>query len=126
MIVLKYKYNLFYSYIYMNSSDIYKPIDTFYCMVIKNFIWGLLGIILGIIINNSTIFIYTTYKIKSLLLRNLIQLILCSFILALINTKYNYFGWTWQNATPGLFFVSFFFGIQFNIFTNIQNTYVYK
>ena len=110
----------------MNSSDLYKPIDTFYNMVINNFIWGFLGIILGIIINNSTIVIYTTYDIKSLLLRNIIQLFLCSLILALINTNYNYFGWTWQNVTPGLFFVSFFFGIQFNIFTNIQNTYIYK
>jgi hypothetical protein len=95
-------------------------------MIIKNFTWGALGIILGIIINNSIVLISTLFKIKTLLLQNIIQLTLCSFILALIQRSFNYFGWSWQNITPGLFFVSFFFGIQFNIFTNIQNTYISK
>ncbi len=92
----------------------------------KNFTWGAVGIILGIIINNSVAFLSTLLKINVLIMQNIIQLILCSFILALINNLYYYFGWTWQNVTPGLFFVSFFFGVQFKIFTNIQNTYISK
>lgn len=110
----------------MQSSYIYKPIDNFHTMTIKNFIWGLFGIILGIIINNIVIFISTQFKIKFLPLQNVIQLVLCSYVLAIINIKFNYFGWSWQNITPGLFFVSFFFGVQFNIFANIQNVYTYK
>jgi hypothetical protein len=95
-------------------------------MLSKNFLWGAIGIILGIIINNSVVLLSALLKIKILLLQNIIQLTLCSFILALIQYFFNYFGWTWQNVTPGLFFVSFFFGIQFNIFTNIQTAYISK
>jgi hypothetical protein len=108
----------------MKLSNIYKPNDNFYIILTKNFIWGALGILFGITINNSVVFISTLFEIKILLLQILIQLILCSFILALINTLFNYFAWTWQNITPGLFFVSFFFGVQFTMFKHIQNTYI--
>ena len=107
-----------------SSSNIYKPPDGFYKMIIKNFTWGVMGIILGLIINNSVLVISTIFKIKFLLLQNIIQLILCSFVLALINTLFHYFGWSWQNITPGLFFVFLFFAIQFNFFTNIKNTFI--
>jgi len=110
----------------MSTSNIYKPVDNFYNMITKNVLWGGLGITLGIIINNSVVFISTLLKVKTLLFRNIIQLILCSFILASIHTLFNYFGWSWQNVTPGLFFVSFFFGVQFEIFANIQNAYINK
>jgi hypothetical protein len=110
----------------MKTSNLYKPIDNFYSMLTKNFVWGALGILFGFIINNIIVFISTLFKIKILLLQNIIHLVLCSFILAGINTLFNYFGWSWQNITPGLFFVSFFFGVQFNIFTNIQNEYIIK
>ena len=102
----------------------YKPVDSFYSMITKNFVWGGLGLLLGIIVNNSVVFLSTLFKIKILLLQNIIQLIICSFIIALIHTFHNYFGWTWQNITPGLFFVSFLFGVHSNIFTNIQNKYI--
>ena len=82
---------------------------------------ALLGIILGLIVNKTTIFIQNVFEIKLLLIQILLHLILCSFVLALININFNYLGWSWQNITPGLFFVSFFFGVQYSIFTNIQN-----
>ena len=110
----------------MALNNKYKPIDNLYTMVIKNFSWGLAGISLGIIINNSVILISKLFKIKHLLAQNTIQLALCSFVLALIHILFNYFGWTWQNITPGLFFISFFFGIQIKIFSNIQTTYIYN
>ena len=108
----------------MESSKMYIPVDNFYSMIAKNFIWGLFGIVLGIIVNNIIGFMSNKLKIKTLLIQNVLQLVLCSFVLALIHAQFNYFGWTWQNITPGLFFVSFFFGVQFNIFTNIQSTYI--
>ena len=110
----------------MESSNIYEPYDSFYDMITKNFVWGLMGIILGVLINNYVVFISNKLQIKNVLLQNIIQLGLCSFVLAQTHMWFNYFGWSWQNITPGLFFVSFFFGVQFNIFTNIQNTYVQK
>ena len=108
----------------METPTPYKPSDNFYNMMAKNFIWGALGLILGIVVNNTVCFISNNLNMKNLLLQNIMQLLLCSFILAQIHIHYNEFGWTWQNVTPGLFFVSFFFGAQFNIFTNVQSTYI--
>ena len=110
----------------MSRYNVYKPIDNLYIMIIKNFIWGMCGIILGIIINNTVIFLSKVLQINNLLVQNIIQLSLCSYVLALIHSLYHFFGWSWQNITPGLFFISFFFGIQIKIFSNIQNTYMYN
>jgi uncharacterized protein YacL len=108
------------------SKNLYKPKDSFHIMIINNIIWGVIGIILGVFINNTVIFICNNFEITSLFLQNTIQILLCAFILALIQYYFNYFGWSWQNTTAGLFFVSFFFGIQIDIFTNIQNKYISK
>jgi len=108
-----------------SSENLYKPRDTFHIMIIKNFIWGILGILLGIIINNIVTLICNTFEINFSIIQIIIQLILCAFILALIQYLFNYFGWTWQNTTDGLFFISFFFGIQYDIFNNIQKNIYY-
>ena len=104
--------------------NIYKPQDDFIYMAMKNFSWGSVGLMLGIIINNITVYLWNKFKIKILFLQNIIQLFICSMLLSSLNIYYNYFGWTWQNATPGLFFVSFFFGVQYKLLTNIQTTYI--
>ena len=110
----------------MNSSEeLYKPRYNFFIMMLYCIIWGTLGIVLGIIINNTVTIICNTFKITVLLTKIITQLILCAFVLALIQYLFNYFGWTWQNTNPGLFFISFFFGIQFDIFRNIQRNYMY-
>ena len=108
----------------MTSQNIYKPADNFIHMSIKNFIWSIAGLCLGVIINNIVVFLRNKLKIKYLFIQNILQLILCSLFLAAIHNQYNYFGWTWQNITPGLFFISFFFGVQFKIFINIQNSII--
>ena len=90
----------------------------------KNAGWGTTGLIFGILINNIIVALSNTLKIKYLIVQNIMQLFLCSLTLATLHNYYHYFGWSWQNITPGLFFVSFFFGVQFNIFTNIQSTYI--
>ena len=102
----------------------YKPLDDFTHMSIKTFSWGIIGLILGVIVNNTIIYLYNTLNIDILLVQNILQVLLCSIVLSLLNKYYHFFGWSWQNATEGLFFVSFFFGVQFNLFSNIQNTYI--
>jgi len=95
-------------------------------MLTKNIVWSILGIILGILNNNIIVFLCNTFNIQILFIQNLLQLIVCSLVLTVIQYYFNYFGWSWQNITPGLFFTAFFFGIQYHIFTNIQNTYIIK
>ena len=97
----------------------YKVDETLFTMTIKNFIWGLIGITLGLVVN------YATKMVNSY--QNMFQLVACSFILAFIQIQINpMFGWSWQNITPGLFFVSFFFGTQFSMFENLQKIFIKK
>jgi hypothetical protein len=129
----------------MNLSNIYKPKDSpndnsndsptnnmykentnFYVLIFNNFIWSMLGIIFGIIINNITLFTSTILKIKNVIFQNILQIILCCFILAVIQISSEYFAWVWQNTTGGLFFIAFFFSVQSNIFEHIKNIYNYK
>ena len=102
----------------------YKPMYNFYNMAVNNVIWGFIGLTVGIFNNNFIVFLSNKLNITSLLVQNLIQLAVCSSLLAIIHTYFNFFGWSWQNTTPGLFFVSFFFGVQFKMITNIQNSYI--
>ena len=114
----------------MSSNNIYLPSDNVYYMIIKCIIWGILGTALGIIINNLTIFLINNFFIKKNtkydigLFEILFQFILCCIILSIIHMKFNYFGWTWQNTTPGFIFVSLFFAVQYNIFNNIPNLFI--
>ena len=101
--------------------DKFNPNENLINMITKNFFWGLLGIVLGVIIN--IIIQHNPLNIgkSQFALRMMLQLLICSFALAFIHIKINNeFGWTWQNITPGLFFVSYFFGTQFATFSNIQ------
>ena len=102
----------------------YKPLYDFYHMTLLNVIWGFLGLTIGIFNNNVIVFFSNKFNVTTLLVQNLIQLVLCSSVLSIIHTYFNFFGWSWQNTTPGLFFVSFFFGVQFKMITNIQKSYI--
>lgn len=95
-----------------------------YMMTVKNLVWGILGLLMGLMINNLVIKSSNVLKLKNKHVQNGIQILLCSVFLAGLHHYNNYFGWTWQNVTPGLFFVSFFFGAQFKIFTNSGVDYV--
>ena len=110
----------------MTNDKPYASNDTIYKMAAKNFIWGVIGIICGILINNFIILIGNTFKIRNVLIQNIIQMSVCALTLSLIHHYNNYYGWTWQNTTPGLFFVSFFFGAQFKIFNNVATTNIIK
>jgi len=90
-------------------------------MAIENFVWSIIGILLGLSINQFCTFMFEKYKITNKIYKIIIQIFLCSIILSYIHVEINnYFGWTWQNITPGLFFVSFFFSVQYNIFNDIN------
>jgi hypothetical protein len=67
-----------------------------------------------------------TFKIYNLLIQNFIQISICGITLALIEKINNNFAWSWQNVTPGLFFISFFFGTQFKILNNIASKHIIK
>jgi hypothetical protein len=99
----------------------YNPNLSVSSMTIENFVWSIIGILLGLSINQFCTFIFEKYKITNKIYKIIIQIFLCSIILSYIHVKMNnYFGWTWQNITPGLFFVSFFFSVQYNIFNDIN------
>ena len=106
------------------EKTLYKPSNNIIKMTIKNAGWGAGGLLLGILINNIIVALSNTLKIKYLIVQNIMQLFLCSLALATLHNYYHYFGWSWQNITPGLFFVSFFFGVQFKIMLNIQSSYI--
>lgn len=106
----------------MENTAEYDPKETLLTMTYKNFLWGLIGIVLGVLINLiiDTGLLRGTGKYTNEI-KLLLQLTICSFVLAYVHVKSNNkFGWSWQNITPGLFFVSFFFGTQFATFSNIQ------
>lgn len=110
----------------MNTAEtnMYDPHETIVSMSTKNFLWAVAGTILGIITNNVGIYISKMLGITDHNMLILIQLILCSIVLAVVHVKINNeFGWTWQNVTPGLFFVSFYFGTQFLSYSLIQSKY---
>ena len=100
-----------------------KNIDKFHIMTLKNIVWGICGLITGLIINDFVVHLSNKLKIKSLFIQNILQITICAIVLALLHTYY-LFGWDWQHLIPELFFISFFFGVQYKILTNIQNTYV--
>ena len=106
------------------EQTLYKPRDNIIMMTLKNAGWGTSGLLLGILINNIIVASSNSLKIKYLIVQNITQLFLCSLALATLHNYYHYFGWSWQNITPGLFFVSFFFGVQFKIMLNIQSSYI--
>ena len=97
-----------------------------FIITLYNFVWGILGLTLGISINDIIIIMSDLFDIKILFVQNILQVIVCSLTLAFIQYFNNYFGWSWQNITPGLFFVSFFFGTQFKILNNIAGEHLLK
>lgn len=98
--------------------------ESFISMASNNFIYGIIGIIFGLIINAISQKINNQFEIKNTNLKIIIQLFICSISLGYVHAKLlPEFGWSWQNLTEGLFFVSFFFGVQYYAFTDIQKRY---
>jgi hypothetical protein len=99
----------------------YNPNMSISKMTAMNFSWGVIGVIIGLIVNQLYIKIFKILNITNKLYNIIIQIFICSLVLSYIHVQTNnYFGWSWQNITPGIFFGSFFFGVQYNIFNNIN------
>ena len=58
-----------------NNSKISKT-DKFHIMTVKNVIWGIIGLTLGIIINDMVIYISNKFHIKYLFIQNMLQITL--------------------------------------------------
>jgi len=106
-----------------NSKNNNKTMDKFHIMATKNIFWGILGLGLGITVNDTVIYLSNKFKIKNLFIQNIMQITICAIVVTVLHTNYLY-GWDWQHLTPELFFVSFFFGVQYKLLSNIQNTYI--
>ena len=102
----------------------YKPTDTLFFMTIKCIVLGILGLFIGVIINDSVVYLSNTFNIKNLFLQNIIQISICSFVLSFLHTKHNMLGWTLQETLPGVTFIAFLFGVQFKILHNIEQHYI--
>jgi hypothetical protein len=107
----------------MINKNLYAPHSPFISFFFECLIWGGIGILLGILNNNLVVFVSNKLNISSSTIQNTLQITLCSLLLTIVHFQFNYFGWSWQNLTPGLFFVSFFFGVQFKMISNIQNDF---
>ena len=101
----------------------YKPFDNVYVITIKCIIWGVLGLISGIIINNTVIYISNKLKIKNKLIQNIIQIVLCAITVSFLHTSNKFLGWTLHNTIPGIFFITLLFNAQKNY---VQKNYVIK
>ena len=80
------------------------------------------AIILGVICEKLNNYLQIKYKIQPLVAVCL-QLIIAIFFLYIIEIYIcPSCGVEWQAITPGLFFVSLFFGLQTSLYSNIYNT----
>ena len=104
----------------------YKPYDNFYIITIKCIICGFLGLILGIIINDTVIYISNKLKIKNKVIQTIIQIVLCAMIVSFLNTSNNLVGWTLHNTIPGIFFITLLFNDQLKLVYSINRINIIK
>jgi hypothetical protein len=110
----------------MDAID-YTPSHSFVQMSGLNISNSFAGLVSGILINQIGSKLYDSLNITDKNVKIIGQIVLCSIFLAFIHTKIsNKFGWEWQSITPGLFFIAFFFGVQYLSFTSIQEVYGVK
>jgi len=83
--------------------------------------FALPAIILGIICEKISSYLQRTFNLSPLV-AIVLQLILATLILYIVEIHISSeYGSYWQNITPGLFFVSIYFGSQSSLYTNINN-----
>ena len=102
----------------------YKTFDNAYVITIKCVFWGILGLIIGIVINDAVIFLSNKLQIKNKLIQNILQIVLCAIVVAFLHTSNNFLGWTLHNTIPGIFFIALLFNVQFKLVDNVQRSYI--
>jgi hypothetical protein len=112
---------------YYNHYKHFKTYDNVYIITIKCIILGILGLTIGVIINNLVIYISNKLIIKNKNLQVIIQITLCAIIVSLLHTQHKFIGWTLRNTIPGIFFITLLFTVQYKIFYNINySNYIMK
>ena len=105
----------------------FKTYDNVYIITIKCIILGIMGLIIGVIINDLVIYISNNLKIKNKIFQVIIQIILCAITVACLHTHNKFIGWTLRNTIPGIFFITLLFTVQYKIFDNIHySNYIIK
>lgn len=81
----------------------------------------IIGTTFGLLVDKTCTYLQTKYEIdiKIMIAIQLLFIILVAYFIQMFVS--DRFANDWQSTTPGLFFVSFFFGTQLNIYNNIQS-----
>jgi hypothetical protein len=104
----------------------YQVYDKFYIMILKCIILGILGLVLGVIINDIVTYLSNILNIKNKLLLDIIQISLCAIVVGCLHYSHNFIGWTLQNTIPGIFFVALLFDVQLRLAGFVQDECVVK
>lgn len=89
--------------------------------VLKNFTYGVLGVVLGTTINRFCYKFNKRNKPYHKMGRVFLQILLCSIALSRVYGFFPNFGTSWQSTVPGLFFSGFFFNTQYEMFDLIRS-----
>ena len=100
----------------MTNTDIQ---DSTLSLISKNWLWAIVGVLVGWLGNKINTYLDKTLPVTYLGL--VLQLLVLSTLLGILHKAVLAFGWSWQNTTPGLFFVSVFFGVQFTTFEAVKS-----
>ena len=100
----------------------YQIYDKFYIMILKCIILGILGLVLGIIINDIITYVSNSLNIKNKVLLDIIQISLCAIVVGCLHLSHNFIGWTLQNTIPGIFFVALLFDGQLRLAGFVQES----
>ena len=102
----------------------YKTFDNIYIITIKCIIWGVLGLILGIIINDIVIYLSKILHIRNYIIQDIIQIVLCAILVSFLHTYHKFIGWTLHSTIQGIFFIALLFNVQYKLTKNIEKSYI--
>jgi len=94
-------------------------LSSFQLLVLQNYIYGIFGVLSGLIINTISVIIMKILHLKSneILFRILIQLLLCSVTLGIFEKiLLKDLAFHWKTITPGFIFFALFFGMQLELY----------
>lgn len=100
----------------------YQVYDNIYIIILKCIILGILGLVLGVIINDIVTYISTSLNIKHKLSLDIIQITLCAIVVGCLHYSHNFIGWTLQNTIPGIFFIALLFDVQLRLAGYVPET----
>lgn len=100
--------------------------DGFYEYYLITFFYIIPAIFLGIICQKIMKHLQTKFNLDPLT-SIIIHLLLLTFVLYIVEIHISLqYGTNWQSITPGLFFVSIFFGLQLSLYDNLDKIYNLK